>query len=99
MATLYVEEYQLAGSDGNGDKLPIVGGLVTAQKVAIASAANSGTATNSFTKFVALTSDVACQFAFGSSPTADADSRYLPADVPRIYAIKPGHKISVIEQQ
>lgn len=99
MATLYIEEYGVITFDRKGNPLNLPDDLEKLQKLAIASAANTSTATTQMTSFVALTADTACQFEIGTSPVAGANSRYLPADVPRYLHISSGDKISVVQQK
>lgn len=95
---LYIEEYSRVLVQ-DGARIPVPVGLITTQKVSVSAGSSQSAALNENTKFVLLTSDVASQFELGSNPTADADSRYLPADGARFISAKGGDKIAVIEQQ
>ena len=100
MATLYIEEYQHLARDAAGALVEIPERLIATQKVTVGAASTA--VTNAWagqTTYLVLTSDVNCQIEFATSPTADGDSRFLPAGVPRGFSIKEGSKVAVIEQQ
>lgn len=99
MATLYIEEYQSVLAQAGQGTVPVATGLLATHKVTVAASSNQSQVLNTNTKFVLLTSDVASQFELGDDPTADGESRYLPADGARFIAAKGGQKIAVIEQQ
>lgn len=96
---LYIEEYQGLLTQAGMGSVPVATGLLNTQKVAVSASSSQSAALSSKAKFALVTSDVAAQFEMGDNPTADGDSRYLPADAGRFIAVKGGQKIAVIEQQ
>lgn len=89
MATLYIEEYQQLPRDAEGASIPAAGLLVANQTVTSLSATpQSSSLFNAKTMFVMITADVASQIEFGTAPTAGSTSTYLPADVPRPFAVQ-----------
>jgi hypothetical protein len=89
MATLYIEEYQSLPTDSQGTSVPAAGLLVANQQVTSVSASSQVSALfNTKTTFVMITADVAAQIEFGVNPTAASTSTYLPADVPRPFAVQ-----------
>ncbi len=99
MSTIYIEEYGTRLSKTTTGTVPIPGTLVAAQKITVAGSSAASSAFNAATNFVALTSDVDCQWEEGTSPTADGDSQFLPAGVPRFFAVTAAQKIAVIVKQ
>lgn len=99
MATLYIEEYQSLHRDAQGAVSPIPGEVLAKQKVTVGGSSQSSSAVQTQTRYICLTTDTACQFEVGSSPTASATSRYLPANVPRFLPVRGGQVIAVIAQQ
>lgn len=99
MTTLYIEEYQNVLAQSGQGTVPVPTGLLAKHKVTVGASSSQSQVLNTNTRFVLLTSDVASQFELGDDPTADGDSRYLPADGARFIAAKGGQKIAVIEQQ
>lgn len=98
MATLYIEEYAGLPKGARNENLPVVGELVDKHKIAISASSAQSQVLNKRTSFVMLTADVAAQWEEGSNPTADADSRYLPADTPRPFQVTGGNKIAARTQ-
>lgn len=100
MATLYVEEYQGLLTQAGMGSIPVPTGLLATYKVTVGASSTKASQTiDTNAKFALLTSDVAAQFTLGDDPTADGDSRYLPADGARFIPVKSGQTIAVIEQQ
>jgi hypothetical protein len=96
MPTAYIEEFD-AAYRVNGDVIPTVPGtLMAKQKVAIAGTSAQSSALAAGTRIVHLCADTDCLFLVGANPTADANSRYLPAKVPRLISVAGGEKIAVI---
>ncbi len=88
MATLYIEEYQSLPDDARGSTIPAAGMLVANQSITSLSASSQQSAAfNNKTTFIMITADVASQVEIGSNPTAASTSTYLPADVPRPFAV------------
>ena len=99
MATLYIEEHDNILKDKNGNVVQATSGTVTEQKVTVGASSAQSSAVNSATKFLVIVTDTACQYETGSNPTADTNSRFLPANVFRVIQVDSGDKIAVIEQQ
>jgi len=99
MATLYIEEYADLQEDVTGTTMQSLGGPVAKQKVSIGAASAQSVAFNSRTEFLLITSDVDCQFEIDDDPTADGDSRFLPAALLRSASTENKTKIAVIEKQ
>ena len=99
MASLYIEEYQSVGRDGGDNDLNIPGRLVTSQVRTITGTSAQSSAFSGKTNYVMVTSDIECQILFGASPTAVSTSPYLPAFVPRPFAVTPGWKVAAITKQ
>lgn len=99
MATLYIEEYANIAHDFNGNAIPVPDTLLAAQKVTVAASSAQSSALNIDTKYVILTTDTVCQWEEGSSPTADTNSQFLPANAPRAFKVTGGNKLAVIDQQ
>ncbi len=94
---LYIEEYADMQEDVSGAQMQSPGQLVAKQKVAIGAASAASAAFNARTEYIILTADVKCQWELGA--TADASSRYLPANVPRSFNVENQTTLEVIEQQ
>lgn len=90
---LHIEEYQHEVPA----TYPLLGEPVAAQKVEITTSTPSA-AFNAATTWVLLTAQRDCQIEFGTNPTADGDSWYLPANVPRGYPVERGQswKVAVV---
>jgi hypothetical protein len=100
MATLWIEEYAVLGTDNHGRPISAPSGVPTNQQVTISGASAQSSAVQATTRYVRLHSDVACYVKFGTNPTAAADntSEHL---VPGVYidrAIPTGesYEIAVI---
>lgn len=98
MATLYIEEYAGLPKGSRNENLPVVGELIAKQKISLSSSSSQSSALDKRTSFVMLTADVAAQWEEGANPTADADSRYLPADTPRPFQVTGSNKIAARTQ-
>lgn len=100
MATLYIKEYQLMKKDDQGFLIG-PGPLITQQKVTIAGTSAQSSALNGKTKFVILESDIPCQYAVGTNPTADTNSQFLSANNRLLEPVVGNEtlKIAVITQQ
>lgn len=97
MATLYISEYsdyihspdsvQWASEPANTDQTVAIG---------VSSVASSAFKGN--TKVVRLHTDAICSIAFGTSPTATATNKRLPANATEYFAVPEGqsYKVAVI---
>lgn len=98
MATLYIEEYAGLPQGSRNEYVPAPGALIAKQKISISATSAQSAAIDKRTAYVMLTADVAAQWEIGTNPTADADSRYLPADTPRPFAVTGGQLIAARTQ-
>jgi len=99
MATLYIEEHDNIMKDRNGNLVQSTATPTAVQKLTVGASSAASSTFNSSTRFLLLVSDTACQYELAASPTADGDSRFLPANVFRPVQCVPGEKIAVIAQQ
>lgn len=100
MATLFIEEYDDLGRDSQDNIIGAPKGrAVTTQVETITSSSTQSNSFNKKTKYVIVTADVECHIAFGVSPTATGTTIYMPAFVPRPFAVTPEDKVAVIEKQ
>ncbi len=99
MAKLFITEFSqigvLSGRIANEVQAPRVPPDAE-QTVAIGAASAQSAIFGSSTKFVQLMADVVCSVAFGTDPTATADTMRLAADVPQLFAVHSGDKVAVI---
>lgn len=98
MAKGYVSEHKNAvspiGSYG-AQVLPQPG--LADQIVSFTGTHGESVAFNAATYAIEICSDTACCFVIGTAPAADnTKNMYLPANFPRIYAVRPGDKISFV---
>lgn len=99
MPTLYIEEYDTMPRDANLQILPIVPDPVASHKVTIGDTSAQSAVMSEKTTFVRLIADTPCQYSIGTNPTATANSKFLPANVPIDRHIDSGQRIAVIAQQ
>lgn len=99
MATLYITELANTGISNNSPNLQMAAQPpIAEQTVTIGAASVQSSALNSATKFVRLFTDTACGIAFGSNPTAGANSARMAANTTEYFAVPQGqsYKIAVI---
>lgn len=99
MAILYISEYTNLGYVGNSPTQLIQAPAAPAlaeQHVAIGATTTPSAAFSSSTKFIRVVSDIACNLAFGLTPTAVVTAHLLPADAVAFYAVAPASKMAVI---
>lgn len=99
MANLYVQEYAGLQEDISRTQMQSPGDLIAHQKLAIGGSSVASAEFDSRTRFLMLVSDADCQYALGDTPTADGDSRYLPAGVFFSLSTEKSSKIAVIAKQ
>ena len=94
MATLYITGYLDA-------KEVALGPIQFRAKVSIGgAAAGSGALGVEGTSYrIRVVGDVACQIERGATPSADAESEYMPANSVEYFHLDGGHEVSVIAQQ
>lgn len=94
MAKLYVTEFggmgqnhaQIAQSPPIVEQTPVVIGAGSLQSAAFDYA----------TTVVRIHTDAICSIAFGTNPTATANTMRLPADATEYFSVKGGQKVAVI---
>lgn len=98
MAKLYITEYSVLPRDEKGISVPVPAepALVEQTPVVIGGGSLQSAAFNASTKFIRLHTDAICSIAFGTNPTATANSQRLRADATEFYGVQPGHKVAVI---
>jgi hypothetical protein len=98
MAKLYISEYAEAPIGYNGQMLAAgKEPSVTEQTpVVIGAGSLQSAAFNAKTKFVRIHTDAICSVAFGTSPTATANSKRLAANSTEYFGVTPGDKLAVI---
>lgn len=97
MAVLQITEFSALYTDSRGVILPI-GKMppVASQAVTFSTSAPSA-AFRPGTKFVRLIADATAHVAFGESPTATADSLWMPPDTPEYFAVDGGGKVAAYD--
>ena len=97
MAFVYVTEYLRQAQDGISRLLPAgMEPALVVQKIAITAGSVQSAAFNARTTFVSVHTDAICSVAFGSNPTATANSSRLPLDGTQYFGVVAGDKIAVI---
>lgn len=101
MATVYIEEFSEIGSDIPGDgkgRAPAQCGRQPsgAQQTLPIGTATASTSFMGTTRMVRLHTDGVISYAFGAAPTATTSFPRMAADTTEYFAVKPGHKVSVI---
>lgn len=92
MAKVFITEYaSLSKGDSVGEEPSI-----TTQVVAIGGTSVQSAAFNTGTNFIRVHTDAICSIAFGTNPTATADSQRLAANQTEYYGVRPGGKVAVI---
>lgn len=100
MATAYVTEFaDLAVTFGKNVQAPATPAI--AEQTAITTSVDSAqsAAFNVDTRIIAISTPAAqaVGVAFGSNPTATANSMRLPANGVFFFGVKPGHKVALID--
>lgn len=94
MAKLYVTEY--AGVGQNNQPVAQTPPIVEQTPVVIGAGSLQSAAFDAATTVVRIHTDAICSIAFGTNPTATANSQRLPADTTEYFSVKFGHKVAVI---
>ena len=101
MGTMYISEYKEIGQGeySHGVQVPVEGEDTVYQAITTSGAAAPSAAFSPGKKLVCITVTTACFLTFGETPVAvDGDNgAYIPANVPRCFAINAGMKVSAIE--
>lgn len=99
MAKVYVTEYARQGRDASGYQMVVADEpQTTTQTVAIGAGSVQSAAFDAGTKFVRVSTDAICSIAFGTNPTATANSMRMPANTTEYFSVPLGQswKIAVI---
>lgn len=95
MAKLYIKELSrlphliddcIPALDDSFDQTPLAIGAGSVQSAAFGNS----------TLAIEIATDAICSIAYGSNPTASANTMRLAAGERRLYAVRPGNKIAVI---
>lgn len=98
MATLYITEFQYMENANDIGGVPQIAKLpgVASQTVAISGSSAQSSAFNVLTRFVRVTTDIACHVAVGANPTATTSLMRMGPDSVEYFGVTPGHKLAVI---
>lgn len=98
MAKLYVAEFEKQGRDGAGFIAPVAKApALVEQVVTIGATSEQSAAFGSLTRLVRVHTDAICSIAFGSDPTATANTSRMAAGQTEYFIVSPGDKVAVIE--
>lgn len=99
MANLYITEYSSPNDFNKDGSLELAQEPATAEQKVSYTTATQSAAFNSATSVVRLIADADVWIAFGSNPTADATSQYVPANVEVWRRVVKGasHKVSAYD--
>lgn len=99
MGTLFIQEYESVARNPGGLLVPVGLEPATATQAIATDAITpaQSAAFNSATNFVRVIASTDCRVAFGTDPTADADSMALKADTAEYFGVRKGLKLSVLE--
>lgn len=97
MAKVYITEYVMLGV-GFGATPTVVKepAFVSQTPVAIGGSSVQSAAFNADTRYIRVHTDAVCSIAFGTNPTATANSMRLAANQTEYFAVVPGQKLAVI---
>ena len=100
MASFYIEEYVGEAKGVNGPISGVDGLLQAVQKVTSSTSAAQSSAVSQATQYVVLTTDNigVSHYAVGDNPTATTSDSPITGGVVRKVAIRPGQKVSVIDE-
>lgn len=99
MAKVYITEYTKIGAGfgfGTGQALVQEPGHVIQTPVAIGGASVQSAAFNADTRIIRVHTDAVCSIAFGTNPTATANSMRLAGNQTEYFAVRAGDKLAVI---
>ena len=96
MAKLYISEYEGVRQDSGGLAQVAQEPGIEQTPVTFTPAALSA-AFAARTKVVRIVSDADCFLLFGDSPTATANSKFLPANLVEYFGVNAGQKVSVYD--
>lgn len=94
MAKLYVTEF--GGTAASGLPVGVSPPIVDQTPVVIGAGSLQSAAFDYATVLVRIHTDAICSIAFGTNPTATANTMRLAANATEYFAVKGGHKVAVI---
>jgi hypothetical protein len=94
MAKLYVTEF--GGIAPSGMSISVAPPIVDQTPVVIGAGSLQSAAFNAATVLVRIHTDAICSIAFGTNPTASANTMRLAAGATEYFATRFGHKVAVI---
>jgi hypothetical protein len=102
MSSLYISEFANLPISSNGvmTNAGDAAEWVADQKVTIAATSAASNPFNAATQYVLLSADAVCSITCaqpGSSATATASKQRLPANAPKLFGVRPGMSVGVIE--
>lgn len=97
MAKAHIQEYAHLAQDANGQIIPVGKERAVATQSVTYTTATQSSAFDGSSSFIRIIADADAFIAFGTNPTADADSLFLPANVAEYFGIEPGDKVSVYD--
>lgn len=92
MAILYITEHADSNEAGRDPQVPPV---ATQQITSLTTSPQASSAFNAITNRVVLHTDVACNIAFGTAPTAATTDMLMAANETRAFRVRAGDKVSV----
>lgn len=96
MAVMYIREYSNQNNEGRGYLLNVGLEPARASQNVTFSTTTASAAFGADTHYIRLSSDTACHFDFGSSPTATTNDTRMAADSPEYFAVRPGQKVAMV---
>lgn len=97
MAKAHIQEYAELAEDAKGYRVPVGKESAIATQSVTYTTASQSAAFDSATRFVRIICDADGFLAFGTNPTADADSMFLPLDTAEYFGVVPGEKVSIYD--
>ncbi len=93
-ATCKISEYTNMVVDTSGRTVPVAKEPAPVEQTVTYTSTNASAAFNAATKFIRVVCDAKAHFKVATSPTATANSPYLPADTPEYFGVDAADKIA-----
>jgi hypothetical protein len=97
MATIHITEFIALGRDARGNELQVGKMPEHTTQVVTYTTSTQSAAFGAETKFIRVIADAAAHLAFGSNPTATANSLWVPADTSEYFSVVPGQKVAAYD--